>query len=101
MPLTETVSIDYAASGGEATQNEDYTLQAETLDIPAGETAGAIELTLIDDGVEEANETIVISLSNPTNAALATSTITVTVVDSARTIESVYLPLVQQGISTR
>ncbi|MCA9483551.1 MAG: hypothetical protein KC553_07450 [Nitrospina sp.] len=67
----QTVTVNYAATGGSATGGGvDYTLTNSTLTFNPGETSKNMSFTVIDDAVPESNETIVITLSNPTNATL-------------------------------
>jgi len=63
----EAVTVDYAATGGTATGGGvDYTLTPGTLTFNAGETVKNIEITIIDDGLDEDDETIEVTLSNVT-----------------------------------
>ena len=66
-------------TGGTAGSGTDYSLTAGNLTIPDGATSGTIVIPTIDDATDESDETIIITLSNPTNATLG-STIVHTVV---------------------
>ena len=83
-PASETVAVDYAVTGGTATGGGvDYTLANGTLSFSPGETTKAISVALVDDDIKERDETIVITLSNPTNATLGPNTRhTFTIIDS-------------------
>ena len=49
----------------------DYTLANGTLTISAGDTSGTITIAgIVDDTVDEVDETVIVTLSSPTNAAL-------------------------------
>ena len=62
------VTVDYAVTGGTATEGVDYNLSAGTLTFAPGETVKTIEVDIVEDGdYSDMGETIVISLSNPTN----------------------------------
>jgi hypothetical protein len=52
----------------------DYTLAAGTLNFAAGTNSAAITLSLINDSVAEGDETVVVTLSDPTGAVLDTYT---------------------------
>src|SRR5205823_9212893 len=79
-----TVTVDYAVTGGTATGGGvDYTLASGTLTFAPGVTNQSIAIGVVDDALDEANETILVSLSNPTNATLgATATHTYTIIDN-------------------
>lgn len=89
-PVASTVSVDYAVSGGTATSGSDFTLAAGTLSFAAGESVANIPLTILDDSLVDAAETIVITLSNPVGAALSTqSTHTFTITDDDLPVVSI------------
>ncbi|KKL20023.1 hypothetical protein LCGC14_2459610, partial [marine sediment metagenome] len=69
------VSVDYALSGTATGGGTDYSLAAGTATITAGSTTTNINLTIVNDLLVEADETIIVTLSNPTNATLGTNTV--------------------------
>jgi len=70
-----TVTVDYAVAGGTAIGGGvDYTLKAGPLSFAPGELTKYIEVTPVDDDLEEADETILLTLSNPSGAKLGAST---------------------------
>ena len=85
---TLTVTVDYAVTGGTATGGGvDYILEPGTLTFEPGETSKTISVELVDDGVVEGPETVVITLSNPTNAKPGNITqFTYTIFDSTQII---------------
>lgn len=70
--ISQPVAVDYTVSGGSAIAGNDYTLAAGTLMFPAGSASGTISIALIDDLVHELDETVQITLSNPTPSANVT-----------------------------
>lgn len=82
-------SVDYAVTGGSASGNGvDYTLSPGQLTIPAGEISANVSVTMINDTLDELEETIRVTLSNPQNAALGSITShTLTIVDNEATIQ--------------
>ncbi|MBN1672635.1 MAG: lamin tail domain-containing protein [Kiritimatiellae bacterium] len=65
------VSVDFAVTGGTAAPGGvDYTLANGTLTFAAGATAKTIPAAVIDDGLEEPDETLVVTLSGASNANL-------------------------------
>lgn len=73
-PMNDT-KVYYSITDGtaEASPSPDYTFTADTLTIPATETTGTIDFTVLDDVLSESTETIVVSLSSPINANLGTN----------------------------
>ena len=80
---TQAVTVDYAeATGGTATAGTDYTAPASgTLTIAAGDTGATIAVTVTGDGVDEPDETILMTLGEPAGATLGTGTGTGTITD--------------------
>jgi hypothetical protein len=70
----ETVTVDYAATGGTATNGSDYVLAAGTLQFDPLDTTEHISIAIIGDSATEADETIILTLSDPCNATLGTVT---------------------------
>lgn len=82
-----TVGVAYAVVERSARRDEDFSASDGVLTFGVGETSKSIPVTIVDDGVEEGDETFEIALAAPSNAALATATHTVTI--SARTLPRV------------
>lgn len=71
----EDVEVNYSVIGGTAIgSGDDYILSDGTLIIPADSTYGYIEIELVSDDVEESDETIIISMTNPVNSYLGDKT---------------------------
>ena len=79
----QTVTVAYAeGTGGTATAGTDYTALAPgTLTFAVGETSKTIDVTVAGDVLAEADETVVVTLSDAENAALGTATGTGTITD--------------------
>ncbi|ADI29102.1 retention module-containing protein [Methylotenera versatilis] len=68
----QTVTVNYATSNGTATTgNSDYTATSGTLTFAPGETTKTITVTVINDAVNEADETFNVNLSAATNATIS------------------------------
>jgi uncharacterized repeat protein (TIGR01451 family) len=81
-PFSDT-SVAYATSNGSALAGSDYTTQAGTLTIPAGQTSASFSVPIIDDTEPESGETVLLRLSNPSGATLvAPSSATLTLLAS-------------------
>ena len=81
---TQNVTVDYAVTGTATGSGTDYTLANGTLTIGAGEKIGIITITdIIDDDLNEEDETVIVTLSNPNNAILGTDVVhTYTITDN-------------------
>ena len=70
------VSVDYALTGTATGGGVDYTANATgTATITAGNTTTTVSIVIVDDAFEENNETIILTLSDPTNSTLGTNTV--------------------------
>ncbi|MCL1909509.1 MAG: C25 family cysteine peptidase [Kiritimatiellaeota bacterium] len=78
------VSVDYAALSGTALAGVDFAPCAGTLTFGVGENAKQIQLTIIDDEIEEPEKTFTVALFNPQGAAAlaAQSNVVVTLLDN-------------------
>ena len=89
-------SVQYATQDGSAKAGRDYRPASGSLVIPAGATSGTISVGLIDDAVNEVEQTFTVSLLDPVNATLAVSQATGTILDDdpppALTIEDAAMP---------
>ncbi len=77
----QTVTVDYASANGTAVAPGDYTATSGTLTFAPGVVTRTINVILIDDLLDEANETLSINLTNPTNATIADATGAGTITD--------------------
>ena len=79
------ITVDYATADGTATAGADYTAATGTLTFAAGEVSKTFAVTVLDDSVYEGDETVNISLVNPTGGAtlISPSTAVLTITDAA------------------
>jgi len=68
------VTVDYNVIGGTATNGVDFYLASGTATVNVGNTSARIALSVINDKLDEANETIVVGLSNPNGGNLGIAT---------------------------
>ena len=68
-------------SGGSAASS-DHTLSATTVSFAAGEASKSVVLNVTADGVVEGNETLLLSLANPSGSAQVGAEVTLTLVDA-------------------
>ncbi len=87
------VAVAYATANGTATAGTDYTASSGTLSFGAGVTSQTITISLLNDSLNEADETFSLSLSAPTNATLGSpSTVITTLTDTLVASSTTTLP---------
>jgi hypothetical protein len=72
-PSSQAVTVPFTV-GGTATSGADYSITGSPITIPAGNTTGAVTVTVVPDGVVELDETVIVTLGAPTNATLGAIT---------------------------
>ncbi len=86
----EAVSVGYATSNGTATAGADYTAASGTLNFADGETSKSFNVAVSDDTLDEADETVNLTLSGPAGGATlgtqSTAVLNITDNDSEPTI---------------
>ena len=99
--LAQDVRVDYTTEDATAMATDDYTPQSGTLVFPKGEVSREVSVPIIDDTVEEMNETFLLRLSEPENALLSNAVATGTIRDDDLPAVSVIsLLTVQEDIGT-
>ena len=76
---SRTVTVDYATSDGTAVAGSDYTAASGTLTFNAGDTSQTVQVTVLTDSEDESQETLTLTLSNPTRPRWTTLTGTGTI----------------------
>jgi hypothetical protein len=78
-----TVTVNYATSDGTATVGSDYTLTSGFVTFAPGVTSQTFPVPILDDLLDEPDETVALTLSAPTNATLgAPNVATLTILDN-------------------
>ncbi len=85
-PVSGTVSVDYTTADGtaESGTGKDYTTASATLQFSTGDISKTIEVTTLDDSLNEPDETFTVTLSGlsaPTGVSLGKTTATGTIED--------------------
>ena len=92
----QSVTVNYATETGTATAPADYTAASGTLTLAPGTTSLQIPVAIVGDVVDEVDETFTVTLSDASNATLATAQGTGTIADNdappSLTINDVSLP---------
>jgi hypothetical protein len=81
-PSAFPVTVNYATASGTATSGADFASTSGTLTFPANSTSQAILVPIVDDVIDELDETFTINLSNIGNAFLGNSQATMTILDN-------------------
>ncbi len=90
-------TVDYASSDGTATAGSDYTAVSGTLTFADGQTSRTFTVTLLDDALDEADETFTLALSNPGGGAVLGSPAAATLtIRNRAALRKLYLPLVMK-----
>lgn len=77
-------SASFAVTGTATGSGTDYTLADGTVTISAGSTTANINAVIVNDAIEELSETMILTLSAPTDASLGTNTVhTYTIINNA------------------
>ncbi len=66
------VSVPFTINGASTAISTDYSISNSPLTISAGNTSADITLTISDDNVDEADETVIVNMGTPTNATQGT-----------------------------
>ena len=65
------ISVNYQIqSSSTAMFNQDFEIEAGTATFPAGKTRDTLEISIINDPIDEPRQTIALTLSNPINASI-------------------------------
>ena len=86
-----TVTVDYATADGSAKAGADYTATRGTLTFAAGERSRTITVALLDDALDEIEETFTVTLSDARHARLADATGTATIRDDSDPMPQAWL----------
>ncbi|QSV52976.1 MAG: hypothetical protein HEP80_02675 [Dolichospermum sp. UKL201] len=90
---TQTITVNYATADGTATAGLDYTSTNGTLTFAPGITTRTINIPILNDNLNEADETFTLTLTSPTNVNLGTKTsATTTITDTLTSSVTTTLP---------
>ncbi|MBP0447117.1 hypothetical protein J8J14_20275, partial [Roseomonas sp. SSH11] len=85
-PSSGPVTVAWATGGGTATAGSDYLAGSGTLTFQAGEVSKTIAITINGDGLNEANETFNLTLSNAVGAAIGDASAVGTILNDDVTV---------------
>ena len=100
-PSGKTVTVDYGTSNGLATAGSDYAPTSGTLTFNPGDTTLTFTVPITEDLITETSEDFTVSLVAPTNATIATGSVTTNIIDNdvAPSIASVTSAAENEGTS--
>ncbi len=78
----KTVTANYTTADGTATAGVDYTANSGTITFNPGQTSQTIVIPITGDRLDEIDETLTLTLNNPTNATIADGTGVGTILDN-------------------
>jgi hypothetical protein len=85
-PAARRVSVEVNRAGGTADPGKDYGKIVNTLNLNQGTTRQTFTIQIVDDAIDEEDETVVLALRNPTNAVLgAPAEATLAIIDNDTT----------------
>jgi hypothetical protein len=91
---TQAASVNFATSGGTALAGSDYMTASGALTYTSGITSHAFVVPILDDMRDETDETVLLTLSEPDNVAVAgANPVTLTILDDEWRL---YMPLLLQ-----
>ncbi|MCC6808195.1 MAG: hypothetical protein IT381_12290 [Deltaproteobacteria bacterium] len=94
-------TIEYLTVNGTATAGNDFSaVAATTINFPAGTTTVPVTINLINDGINEAQQSFIVRIQNPSNGALITdSDATGTIADDDAITFSIDSPSVAENVA--
>ncbi|RUS95515.1 hypothetical protein DSM107003_32180 [Trichormus variabilis SAG 1403-4b] len=97
---TQTITVQYATSDGTAIAGSDYSNTTGTLTFNPGVTSRVINIPIVNNFLNEANETFTLTLTSPTNASLGTKTsATTTITDTLTASVTTTLPAFVENLA--
>jgi hypothetical protein len=83
-PPDSTVTVNYGTANGTATAPADYTAAGGALTFAVGEATKTVTVPIVDDAVDEPDESFTVQLSGATGAAITDPTGVGTIIDNDR-----------------
>jgi Ca2+-binding RTX toxin-like protein len=96
---SQAVSVNYATSNVTAIAGTDYTATTGILTFAAGQTSKTIAVPILNDNLNEANETFNVTLTTPTNATIADNQATITITDTLLSNVTTILPALVENLT--
>jgi hypothetical protein len=81
LPTAQTATVEFNTANGTAIAGQDYLSTSGTLTFAAGTTVQLVTVSLINDTIDEPNETFSLVLKNPTAASISAAAAIGTIID--------------------
>ncbi|UCH59060.1 MAG: pilus assembly protein [Anaerolineales bacterium] len=76
------IVVSLTSGGSTAAQGADYTLSSSQISIPAGSSTGSVSVIVVNDALDEDDETVMLTMLPPSNASLGSPSVhTLTILD--------------------
>lgn len=99
-PSSQRITVQYATTDGTAIAGSDYTATTGTLVFNPGVTQRNIRVPILNNNLNEADETYTLKLNAPTNASLGTlQTVTTTLTDTLTAPGTTSLPVKVENLT--
>ncbi len=96
----QAITVQYGTANGTATGGSDYTgVTTTTLSFAPGETSKTITIPILNDNINEPNETFTFNLTTPTNATIADAQGIGTISDTLSAIVTTTLPALVENLA--
>ncbi|MBD2413823.1 hypothetical protein FACHB389_24300 [Nostoc calcicola FACHB-389] len=89
---SQPITVQYTTVNGTAIAGNDFIATTNTLTFAANQTSQTINVALLNDNLNEANESFSLNLSNPTNATLGDGQAIATISDTLTATTTTILP---------
>ncbi len=80
-PIFDDVTVNYSTGDDTAIAGQDYTAVNNTITIPETQTTATVTVSILNDDIDEQNETFNVNLSNAVNAVISDSIGVGTIID--------------------
>ena len=97
----EATTVQYATSDGTATVGDDYTNTNGTLTFETGETHKTIPVPVVDDGVDDDGETVILTLSNASTPTRITDATAIGTIENADPMPRAWLVRFGRTVGTQ
>lgn len=92
----EDVIVPFSLSGT-ASSGADYTVASGQITIPAGSATGSVSVIVVNDPLDEDDETVILTMSQPANAFLGFPTVHTLTIQDDDALPSVYFTTASQS----